>query len=278
MSHSISETAISGDAPAFENELFKPQDEQTIRVHTLGRFTVQIDRQPIPQKRAAQQKPLELLQVLISLGGRNVSSDLIGSSLWPDAEGDAAANAFDINLHRVRKLLGCKDAISACAGKYSLNNERVWVDAWAFERLLNGIDAILNEPRRTEAMLNDVEQLLENALSLYHGGFLSREPVRPWNVTLRERLRFKLFRHISDVCHIAEENGRWAAAIRFYLRGLEVEPLAEELYQRLMLCYRNSERRAEALAIYQRCRANLSAGLELAPSPLTEELRASIQR
>ena len=72
--------------------------------------------------------------------------------------------------------------------------------------------------------------------------------------------------------------GRWASAIRFYHRGLEVEPLAEELYQRLMLCYRNSGRKAEALAIYQRCRTNLSAGLDLAPSPLTEELRASIQR
>lgn len=269
-------TDHSQHSPGLHAELFGTQPEQCVRVHTLGRFTVQVDDKPFPPKLAAQQKPMEFLQAIISLGGRNISSEIIGSSLWPDAEGDAAANAFDINLFRARKILGYKDAITVSAGKYSLNNARVWVDAWEFERILNKIDRILVNPANTDSMPGDIELLLQDALSLYQGGFLSRETAKPWNVSLRERLRFKLFRHITSVSHIAEENGRWTNAIHFYQKGLEIEPLAEELYQRLMICYQYMGRKAEALSVYQRCRANLSAGLDIAPSPETEKIRTSI--
>lgn len=260
---------------AFRARTYGYLPEQTVRVHTLGRFSIQVDGQPLTSTPTRQQKPFELLQVMIAHGGRNVSADLIGSSLWPDAEGDDAANSFDVTLHRTRRLLGYSDAITAHAGRYTINNQRVWVDAWVFERLLNQVDRALMLSKG-KAVSKRCEQLLSRALILYQGAFLSREPVRPWNLSLRERLRSKLLRSISSVGLIAEQNHHWPMAMHFYKKGLEIDTFAEMLYQRLMICYRDSGHKAEALAVYQRCRSNLSTGLCIAPSRETELIRASL--
>lgn len=259
----------------FESRMYGYLPGQSIRIHTLGRFSLQIDQQPIPSTQSRQQKPLELIQAIISLGGRNVSTDLIGSSLWPDAEGDDAVNAFDVTLHRTRRLLGYKDAITTQGGRCTINNERVWVDAWIFERLLNQIDRALMLSRG-KVISRRVAELLSHALELYQGAYLCREPVKPWNLSLRERLRSKLLRHITDIGEISEQNGHWTAAIQFYQKGLEIDTFAEVLYQRLMICYRHTGHLAEALSVYQRCRYNLSTGLCIAPSRETEQIRASL--
>ncbi len=271
----ISQQASIQSSMVFRARAFSYLPGQTIRVHTLGRFSVQIDGQPLAASRLRQHKPLELVQAIISLGGRDVSADLICHSLWPDAEGDDGANALDVTLHRTRRLLEYPDAITARGGRYSINNERVWVDAWVFERLLNQVDRTLMLSKG-QAVSKRTGQLLNRALLLYQGAFLSREQIKPWNLSLRERLRSKLLRCIIDVGRVAEKNKAWPLAIAFYKKGLEIETFAEILYQRLMICYQQTGRKAEALSIYQRCRANLSSGLCIAPSPETEQIRASL--
>lgn len=257
------------------SERYGYRPEQPLRIHTLGRFSVLLRGQPLDAARARQQKPLELLQAVIALGGRGVSVEPLANALWPDAEGDAATNAFDVTLHRLRKLIDIDSALVTSGGHLSLNNRRVWVDVWAFERLLNEADRLLTLSRG-KAVSEHVERLLDQALSSYQDGFLAREPVRSWNLSPRERLRSKLLRHILDIGQVSEHNGHWRSAIRFYQKGLEIEPLAEALYQRLMICYLQTGRCAEGLAVYQRCRANLSTLLQISPSAQTESIRTSL--
>jgi len=47
---------------------------------------------------------------------------------------------------------------------------------------------------------------------------------------------------------------------------------AEEFYQRLMTSHLSLDRRAEAIAVYNRCRKVLQAALGISPSPRTEEM------
>ncbi len=102
---------------------------QFIRVHTLGRFGIQVDGQVLSAEKLRQQKPVELLQALIAQGGRGVSKEMLAVSLWPDAEGDEAANNYDVTLHRLRKLLHHHDGVLLAAdGRLTLNSETVWVD------------------------------------------------------------------------------------------------------------------------------------------------------
>jgi DNA-binding SARP family transcriptional activator len=95
---------------------------------------------------------------------------------------------------------------------------------------------------------------------------------------MRERLSRKFLRQIGRLGEHWEQAGKWAAAVECYERGLEVDDLAEEFYQRLIACYRRLGRRAEALAVYERCKKNLSALLGVAPSPETESLRQALRR
>jgi DNA-binding SARP family transcriptional activator len=73
------------------------------------------------------------------------------------------------------------------------------------------------------------------------------------------------------------EAGEAQAAIDCYVRGLEADPLAEDLYRRLMLAYSGLDRRAEALAAYRRCRIALRSVLDVEPAPETKAIFDAIR-
>ncbi|MHB8622884.1 MAG: AfsR/SARP family transcriptional regulator [Sulfuricaulis sp.] len=242
-----------------------------VKIYTLGRFTVLVNNQPARAGRKAQHKPLELLKALIAQGGRDVSEDFLTSTLWPDAEGDSARQAFDTTLHRLRKLLGGEQIIQLYDRKLSLDNRVCWVDSWAFERMLSETEAILANPAADPhgAML---ARHVQRVYALYHGPFLGKEFGAAWSVSLRERLRSRYLRHIVSVGVRWQQLGRWDLAIENYRRGLEVDDLAEALYQNLMQCHYQLDQRSEALSTYRRCRFILSVVLGIAPSAVTESL------
>jgi DNA-binding SARP family transcriptional activator len=49
--------------------------------------------------------------------------------LWPDPE-DGGRKAFDITVHRLRKLLGGDSRLAVTGGHAALDPQQVWVDAW----------------------------------------------------------------------------------------------------------------------------------------------------
>jgi two-component SAPR family response regulator len=249
--------------------------EQPLRIHTLGRFSVQINDRALDLAR--QQRPLELLKALIAFGGRDVHADLLSQALWPDAEGDDAQNAFDVTLHRLRRAFGIKGLLILRDRRLTLNNQLVWVDAWSFERLVNHSERLLD---RVEDPLIAVQlrRCGERLLNLYTGHFMEREATQPWCLTLRERLRSKLLRHIIDAGRCWERAGEWDRAIRFYRKGLEIDPLMEALYQRLMICFRDTRRIAEGLGAFHQCRKVLAEQFRISPSPRTLELYSALKK
>lgn len=265
-------------AAAAENErrrIARSVSGQSIRVHTLGRFGIQVDGKPLSARELRQQKPIALLQCVIALGGRGVHRDHLSATLWPEAVGDDAANTYDVTLHRLRKLLRHEAALIASDGRLTINNEIVWVDAWSFEKMLNEIDGALRIPG-SDAVDMQISWLLHQAISHYQGGFLGREANKPWGLSMHERLRSKLMRCIVQVGRWAEGDGQWSAAAECYQAGIELDPLYELLYQRLMICYREADRKTEARAVYQRCHANLSSGLCVVPSMETERILGTL--
>jgi DNA-binding SARP family transcriptional activator len=243
---------------------------QPIRVHTLGRFGIQIHGAALPIRQIRQQKPIELLQCAIAMGGRRVNRDALSAALWPESDGDAAANSYDVTLHRLRKLLKHEHALIASGNGLTINNAVIWVDVWTLEKLLHQIDDA------TSLVACDDEayaiQLLNQAVTLYQGGFLAHDAHKPWGLSMHERLRSKLIRCIGQTGRQAEKRDRWGVAARCYQAGIEMDPLYELFYQRLMICYRQADRKAEALAAYRRCRSNLASGLCIAPSLETESI------
>jgi len=226
-----------------------------VRIITLGRFQVLINGEPIEFARKLPRKTLLLLKAIVAHGGRDVGEQTLCDALWRDEEGDAARNALSITILRLRKLLGSNEAVLHLGGKVSLNPELCWVDAWVFE-----------------ARIADTESSDRPALGLYGGNFLHEDENEPWSVAARERLRGKFIRALSAQAASMETQSDVTAALQFYLRGIEADPIVECFHQGLMRCYEKLGKRSEAFSVYRRLKHTLSVLLGVPPSETTQRL------
>ncbi len=229
-----------------------------LKIYTLGHFAILKDGQPVQFSRKVQQKPLSVLKALIAFGGKDVREDQIMDALWPEADGDMAHQSFATNLHRLRQLLGYEKAIQRQEGKVTLDDRYCWVDVWSFTSILDRADA-----QWKEGKIKDAIQLMEKAIEIYKGPFLAQETERTWKISLDELLRSKFLRSIEKLGQYWQEIIQWEKALDCFLKGLEVDDLAEEFYQGLMNCYYCLGRIADARAVYQRYQKTFSTlGLE----------------
>jgi DNA-binding SARP family transcriptional activator len=186
---------------------FPPPDPATasdrwpwpVRIYTLGRFDLLYDGQPLRSSRKAQNKPLELIKLLCAFGGFSVHQNQVTDLLWPDAPDDAADQALNTTLHRLRTLLKHDQAIRLEDRRLSLDPHFVWVDALAFDR-------IAHHPERID------RNSLQAALNRYRGHFLEGESAA-WALTFRERLKSRFLKLSECLGSLLEQEENWPDAI-----------------------------------------------------------------
>ena len=242
-----------------------------VRIYTLGRFTILRDDEPVRFERKAQGKVLLLLKALITLGGRDIPEEQLNEFLWGEAEGDLAHQSFHTTLRRLRQLLGQEKALEFADGKLTLSNRYCWVDSWAFERIHGRVEGLSNDIRRRENA-EEIVRLSRKALDHYRGVYLQGDSFCGCLDVQRERLRGKFLRCVSIAGRIMEAGGHLEEALDWYRRGIEIDPLAEEVYRRLIDCYARAGRTSEARAAFIRCEKALRHGLGVVPSSETRSL------
>ena len=250
-----------------------------LRIRTLGQFELERDGEVVRFSGKVQQKPLLLLKALIAFGGREVKEEQLCDALWPDAEGDLAHRSFETTLYRLRQLLGKDGALRLSEGRLTIDRQTCWVDAFALDQLLGEAEALWENwdrcqgapPPPRDAAARAV-RVTQSALAMYRGHFLGYDAEQLWMLSLRERLRAKFVRGIDSLGSYWKVSGEWETAAKCYEKGLDVDDLAEEFYQNLMICYRKLGLRAKVLAVYRRCRSLLEARLGLEPSAETQSL------
>jgi DNA-binding SARP family transcriptional activator len=246
-----------------------------VRIHTLGMFSLTLKGNAVSLDPEAGQQAFDFLKALIALGGRGVSPGSLAAALWPQADVSAARQLINAALRILRECLGEACVKVSLDGRIGLDSHNVWVDAWDFERTLAVTRRIVNEDS-TGADAARLELLSSRLLGLYQGHFLAGENDTSWFVSLRERLRMKFIQHLLDAGQYWECRGLWDKAKTCYQRGLEVDDLVEDFYQRLMVCCRETRNISEGLAVYRHCRKVLSMALGLQPAPETEALQYSL--
>lgn len=237
-----------------------------LKIIALGTFDLLKEGKPFEFPVKAPRKMLLLLKAIIASGSKGIGEEQLTSVLWPEADGDMAHQAFATTLHRLRQLLGNEKAIHLRKGILKFDERYCYVDAHVFEYLLQQAD-----------VLNDVV-LLQKAIALYRGPFLGGDDSEPWAISYQEKLRSKFLRAVAKLGQFFEKNGDQEKAIEYYQKGLEVDDFAEEFYQRLMLSYQASGRKAEALSIYGRFRGRLRSVLGVEPSPKTQAIYETLRR
>jgi LuxR family maltose regulon positive regulatory protein len=247
------------------------------RVDMLGGFRLLRDGAPIEFSGKGPGRPVELLKVLVALGGQDVRCDQIADALWPHVDADYAHKSFTTTLHRLRRILDAEDALLVRDARLSLNSALFWVDVWAVDHLIAEFDAVLRDAN-TQAAGPALRVLAEELLSLYQGPFLPDESEQPSYIACREQIRSRLLRCLTRVGRSWEETGKPEAAVDCYLRCIDADELCEPIYRSLMLCYQRRGEPAEALATYERLRTVLAARLKIMPSPETQAIYASLSQ
>ena len=245
-------------------------------IATLGGFGLQHLGMPVEFSAKGPGRPVELLKVLVSLGGQNVRADQLADALWPHVDADYAHKSFTATLHRLRRIFGEDETLKLRDGRLSLNTSMFWVDTWAVDHLLSELETHLRDDgsRTTNPAAN---VLVEETLCLYKGPFLPDEAEQPAYIARREQLRARLLRAITRVARRWEEIGHSEAAVDCYLRCIAADELCEAFYRNLMLCYQRHGALSEALSTYERLQAVLAARLRSVPSPETQAIHAGLR-
>ena len=235
-------------------------------VRTLGHFSVYADGAPLKFDRKTPRKPLALLKAIVAFGPGPVAEETLADALWPDNEADAAHDALNVALHRLRKMFPRgAEAVRLHDGKLWLDADLVWVDAVALGRLLPpGLGA-------AGAEVLDARPV-HDALALYHGHFLATDVGEPWSVSARERLRARVQGAVAHCAARLGEAGRHEESLALFRRGLDIDDLDERFYQGVMREAIALARPTEGVAAYQRLRRSLSGLMGLAPSLASESL------
>lgn len=248
------------------------KQQAEIRIFTLGHFALYQGEKDLLSGRNPTEKPLELLKALIAQGSKNVGVIRLCDALWPDVDGDIAHSSFSVTLHRLRKILG-KDALVLEGNRLSLNPEYCWVDAWYCEFLLKELDYQFTW---NNIHTDYVQILVDDLIEIYTGDFLGSEDERTWDIVYRDKLHTKFQRVIQNVCRHYEALGQCEKAINLYLKALELDPGAENLYYKLIQCYLGKNRMTEAARAYSRCEKVVRTTLNIGLSQNMKKLHAAI--
>jgi DNA-binding SARP family transcriptional activator len=238
-----------------------------VRIHTLGRFEIFIDDEPLQFSGKEQKKPLDMLKVLIAYGGSDVPEERLTDALWPDADGDMAHKSFEMTLSRLRRLLGEDRYIICRSRRLSLDPLHCWVDNLALGQFLD----LLMEERS-----GDATALRKSVLTLYRGEFLKGDTALTCAIVPREILKNGVLDILLTIGCACEEAGDWAQAALHFSRGINMDSLAEEFHRRLMICQVKLGNHSDAVRSYRRCLDLLKSDLGIDPSPETTAIYNAI--
>jgi predicted ATPase/DNA-binding SARP family transcriptional activator len=228
-------------------------DTSPLRVRLLGGFSVATGDGVVEERAWRLRKAKTLVKLLALAPERRLHRERLADLLWPDRDGDAAANNLHQALHAARRAIGT-DALRLSDGVVALDAE---VDVDAFEA--------------AAAHARDAHEVAayELALDLHAGELLPEDRFEPWADARRAAL---LELHGALCLELAELCGDDAQAVAALQRALVADPLAEPAHRALMRVYAATGRRQQALAQYQLLRQQLDSELAAEPDPETRTL------
>ncbi len=243
-----------GNTPATDiKECDKP-----IKITALGKFSVTVDGRIIDEQQWKGRQSKKLLQAIISLGGRNISTSYLAELLWPDADGDKAANSFKVCLCRLRKAVNNGGLnipwLVVKQKEISLVSSFCSVDVHIFEKEISKVfTQALNPPE------------ISHALSLYTGNFLEIENDEGWHARKRDDLREYFIQATQLLFDHYKANNGLKTGIPYLIRALKHDPLNEGLLLQAMECHLAMGNRTDAIELYNSACRSLKEKHNVAP-------------
>jgi predicted ATPase/DNA-binding SARP family transcriptional activator len=213
----------------------------------------------------------ELLLLLLTTPGHQISRDRLIDALWPDLAPGAARNAYYKAVHSLRRVLepGLEarqsgSYVVTIADRVALADASYAVDVDRFEALVRGVEGRADQEQRAR---------LSEALALYRGDLFEGEQTPEWGQARRDALRQARCDALLTLAAIELKANHIADAISVLQGLLDLEPTREEGHRLLIDAYGRAGQRDLARRQYERCVAVLRD--ELGVDPSAETVRAA---
>lgn len=236
-----------------------------IEFRLLGPLEVLADGRAVTFGGAKQRA---LLAVLLLEAGRVVSTDRLVDALWSGEPPATAVASLQNFVSQLRKALGAETIETRPPG-YLIRIDADQLDLARVRRLVD--EARASDPSRRARLLGE-------ALGLWRGEPLSElayESFAQAEIARLAELRLAL---VEERTEAELALGRHAELVGDLDVLVREHPLRERLRGQLMLALYRSGRQADALAVYRAGRTALVETLGVEPSPLLQQLHASILR
>ena len=236
-------------------------------VRILGPVVVEVDGVARP---TAKPKERAVLAVLALRPGRVVGAETLIDALWGDSPPTTAAKSLQAHVSRVRSQFGA-DLVHTEGAGYRLDLDAGCVDASRLETAVRAGSDALREDHPDEAIV-----ILRDAVSSWRGDPLTDLADGPFAAGERARLEEL---HLSAAERLADAHlalGRADDAVADLEGLVQLHPLREPLWARLMLALYRTGRQADALRAYQRARHALVESLGIDPGAELQSLEQRI--
>jgi DNA-binding SARP family transcriptional activator len=234
---------------------------EAVRVWLLGEFRISVGSRTIEHNQWRLRKAASLVKVLALAPGHRLHREQVMDLLWPELGKQAASNNLRGAIHASRTALDPErgslylasqdESLVLCPGA------NLWVDVDAFE------EATVSARRSRDPAA------YRAAIELYAGDLLPGDRYEEWAETRREELRQLHLALLIELAGLYEERGEHEPAVDTLHRIATEDPIHEEAHAGLMRLYALSDRRAQALAQYERLQKALSDKLGTKPSAST---------
>ena len=259
----------------------------------LGNIGVSLDTQPITQFRT--NKAQALLIYLVIEKPTIHYRDALMEFLWPGLPQKSAQTNLRQILYQLNHLIPRAELAGHQADETAVSlliTDRKTVElnpnlpiASDVNQFLNLIDECYQHHDHEDELLTCAmcRHRLEEAVQLYRGDFLSdfvlydSSNFETWAQVKREALRRQVLEALDTLIKIYLAANDYSAAETAVRQQLYIDDLRESSYCQLMKILAITDRRSDAIAVYEECKQLLSAELGMAPSAKTTALSQQIK-
>lgn len=261
----------SGESPRVA-----PVSSSTGRMHVelCGRFGVHLDGAPVSDDAMRRSKTRAVLSMLALAPQFQLRREQVADALWPDLDGDAAANQLAKAVHALRRAF--EPDLAARAQSRFLESSDGLLHLTAPGGVT--VDAVEFRDAARFGLAAGTSAALDSAVALIPGELLPEFLYEPWTMPLRDEIRTSSARVLERAAELREQAGDARRAERLWRRLLDVEPASESAFQGLIRSAIRRGDRTEALRLLAVCRETLRRELDVEPDESTVTMaRTAVQ-
>jgi DNA-binding SARP family transcriptional activator/Tol biopolymer transport system component len=244
----------------------------SLEIHLLGPFRIFIDGAALDERRWTRRKPKQLVKLLALQPHHQLHREQAMEMLWPELDGQAAANNLHKTIHVARHALEMNLTAGASSRFiFTQDNQivlgapqKLWIDVEAFE------------DQAAAALKSHNTEFFEAALRIYKDDLLTEDPYEDWATARREQLRATFHNLLARLAEIYKTENQYARGIECLKRLVTRDLADEEAHRQLMRLYALTNSRHLALLQYRLCCDALRRELGAAPEIETIELYKQI--